>query len=131
MKRYRIGIHHKNGIGIPGEMKEHPQGEYVRYVDIAMPADISRALLGQIVDEVFDGAIEDVSVIEDIYRVIACEFALQSQDREDAERWQHVRKNPIAAIDSLRINCGHDPASWGDEAEKAIDHARRIEGEGK
>lgn len=34
MKRYRIGIHHKNGIGIPGEMKEHSEGEYVKYEDV-------------------------------------------------------------------------------------------------
>lgn len=31
---------------------------------------ISRELLGKIVDEVFDGAIEDASVIEDIYAAI-------------------------------------------------------------
>jgi hypothetical protein len=36
-----------------------------------LPPEISRELLGQIVDEVFDGAIEDATVIEDIYRVIA------------------------------------------------------------
>ncbi|MDR3353348.1 MAG: hypothetical protein LBO00_10200 [Zoogloeaceae bacterium] len=36
-----------------------------------LPPEISRDLLAQIVDEVFDGAIEDAAVIEDIYRVIA------------------------------------------------------------
>lgn len=36
-----------------------------------LPPEISHELLGQIVDEVFDGAIEDATVIEDIYRVIA------------------------------------------------------------
>jgi hypothetical protein len=35
-----------------------------------MSESISRELLGKIVDEVFDGAIEDASVIEDIYAVI-------------------------------------------------------------
>lgn len=35
--------------------------------------EIPRDLLGKIIDEVFDGAIEDASVIEDIYRVIARE----------------------------------------------------------
>jgi len=40
-----------------------------------MPPEIPRDLLGKIVDEVFDGAIEDASVIEDIYRVIAREHA--------------------------------------------------------
>jgi hypothetical protein len=38
-------------------------------------SELSRELLGKIVDEVFDGAIEDASVIEDIYRVIAREQA--------------------------------------------------------
>jgi hypothetical protein len=36
-----------------------------------LPPEIPRDLLGKIVDEVFDGAIEDATVIEDIYRVIA------------------------------------------------------------
>lgn len=36
-----------------------------------LPPEIGRDLLGVIVDEVFDGAIEDARVIEDIYRVIA------------------------------------------------------------
>ncbi|ALS62310.1 hypothetical protein [Pandoraea norimbergensis] len=36
-----------------------------------LPPEISRELLGQVVDEVFGGAIEDATVIEDIYRVIA------------------------------------------------------------
>lgn len=40
---------------------------------VAMPPEISRDLLGKIVDEVFDGAIEDASVIEDVYRVIVRE----------------------------------------------------------
>lgn len=35
MKRFNIGIHHKNGIGIPGEMVEHPQGQYVLHADVA------------------------------------------------------------------------------------------------
>ena len=38
-----------------------------------MNPEISRELLGKIVDECFDGAIEDCKVIEDIYRVIARE----------------------------------------------------------
>ena len=43
-------------------------------VPVTMPPEISRDLLGKIVDEVFDGAIEDASVIEDVYRVIAREY---------------------------------------------------------
>lgn len=40
---------------------------------VAMPPEIPRNLLGKIVDEVFAGAIEDASVIEDVYRVIVRE----------------------------------------------------------
>jgi hypothetical protein len=39
---------------------------------------ISRELLGKIVDEVFDGAIEDASVIEEIYAVIMADRAALS-----------------------------------------------------
>lgn len=39
----------------------------------AMPPEIPRALLGKIVDELFGGAIEDTSAIEDVYRVIVRE----------------------------------------------------------
>lgn len=39
-----------------------------------MPPEIPRALLGKIVDELFGGAIEDTSAIEDVYRVIAREY---------------------------------------------------------
>lgn len=46
---------------------------------VAMPLEISRDLLGKIVDEVFDGAIEDASVIEDVYRVIAREHATMAE----------------------------------------------------
>ncbi|MFI8981446.1 hypothetical protein [Ectopseudomonas khazarica] len=38
---------------------------------VAMPPEIPRNLLGKIVDELFGGAIEDTSAIEDVYRVIA------------------------------------------------------------
>jgi hypothetical protein len=40
----------------------------------AMPPEIPRHLLGKIVDELFGGAIEDTSAIEDVYRVIAREL---------------------------------------------------------
>lgn len=43
-----------------------------------MSKAISRALLGKIVDEVFGGAIEDASVIEEIYSVIKREEAALS-----------------------------------------------------
>jgi hypothetical protein len=39
----------------------------------AMPPKIPRALLGKIVDELFGGAIEDTSAIEDVYRMIVRE----------------------------------------------------------
>lgn len=90
--------------------------------------EISRDLLGKIVDEVFDGAIEDAGVIEDIYRVVARECALQSQDREDAERLDWLlRKLPG---DAIRYCVGVlDDTADIDEFREAIDHARRVKGE--
>lgn len=38
---------------------------------VILPSEIPRDLMARIVDEVFDGAIEDATVIEDVYRVIA------------------------------------------------------------
>lgn len=44
--------------------------EHQGTVAMGKPEPISRELLGKIVDEVFDGAIEDASVIEEIYAAI-------------------------------------------------------------
>lgn len=41
---------------------------------VTMPPEIPRYLLGKIVDELFGGAIEDTSPIEDVYRLIAREY---------------------------------------------------------
>lgn len=47
---------------------------------------IPRSLLGKIVDEVFDGACEDTSAIEDIYRIIISEQAVLERAGADAVR---------------------------------------------
>ncbi|KJF73190.1 hypothetical protein [Agrobacterium arsenijevicii] len=54
---------------------------------------ISRELLGKIVDEVFDGAIEDSSVIEEIYAVIRREEAALSA-AEPRGYLVHDKDNP-------------------------------------
>lgn len=61
-----------------------------------VPSEISRQLLGNVVDEVFDGAIEDVSVIEDIYRVIVREYGHPARYGQpvEPESWQLVPKEP-------------------------------------
>lgn len=108
----------------------------------AMPPEISRDLLGKIVDEVFDGAIEDPSVIEDIYRVVARECALQSQDAEDAERYRWLRDGGNDDIGVVRgfgcIDSGSttvvgtfEEGLYGEQLDAAIDHARRAEGDGE
>lgn len=63
---------------------------------VKVPSEISRQLLGNVVDEVFDGAIEDVSVIEDIYRVIVREYGHPARYGHPAEPegWQLVPKEP-------------------------------------
>lgn len=62
-----------------------------------MSKAISRSLLGKIVDEVFGGAIEDSSVIEEIYAVIRREeAALSAAEPQPAppEGWQLVPVEP-------------------------------------
>lgn len=72
----------------------------------AMPPEIPRELLGTIIDEVFDGAVECVGVIEDIYRAIARRFVEKPAERQ-----------PDAAplVEALE-NAPHKPRS---EAESA------------
>lgn len=120
-----------------------------------MPTEISRDLLGRIVDQVFDGAIEDATVVEDIYRVIACEFALQSQDRADApvsamnavaDRYAHVMAMHLECIllnysgpfsgEAMQtlgqyrdaMNAIHESESPTHMGEPVVNHARRAEG---
>lgn len=107
----------------------------------SMPPEISRDLLGKIVDEVFDGAIEDAGVIEDIYRVVARECALQSQDREDALRYRWLRDSALlfSQIEQPGVSGwmvgrrDHVKTRFytynGKELDEAIDRARRIEGQ--
>lgn len=53
-----------------------------------MSKAISRALLGKIVDEVFGGAVEDASVIEEIYAVFKREEAALSAPEPLAWYWE-------------------------------------------
>ncbi|UFS83162.1 hypothetical protein LPB79_12990 [Rhizobium sp. T136] len=70
-------------------------------------AGISRALMGRIVDEVFDGAIEDASVIEEIYAVIRSHEAAPLLDKLpaafevlDQENGTYLTRSEIAAQNS-------------------------------
>lgn len=55
-----------------------------------MTNEISRELLGKIVDEVFDGGLEDASVVEDIYRVIKREEGFAAPD----DGWLPIESAP-------------------------------------
>ena len=66
--------------------------------------------------------------------------ALQSQDREDAERWRYMRRklcltgngNGTCAMQAINlpeaIPGWPEPGKVADSCDAAIDHARRIEG---
>src|SRR5690606_19736128 len=65
--------------------------------------------------------------------------ALQSQDREDAERYRRLRKGDIddvavvRGLDAMDYGASAVVATYseeidGDDLDAAIDHARRIEG---
>ncbi|KQU96825.1 hypothetical protein ASD00_18440 [Ensifer sp. Root31] len=60
---------------------------------------ISRELLGKIVDEVFDGAIEDAGVIEEIYAVIARDM----NDRAALSFRSAEAGKPVASTHEERI----------------------------
>lgn len=62
-----------------------------------LPPEIPRDLLAQVVDEVFDGAIEDATVIEDIYRVIARSVTPPPAREGLNHDTQQAPKNPSGA----------------------------------
>lgn len=79
------------------------------------------------------------AISERVMRV-AAEKALQSQDREDAERYQWLRSANVgpATIERLLYTWVNDDCNppyaelkHGKELDEAIDRARRIEGEGE
>lgn len=74
---------------------------------VAMTAtnQISRELLGKIVDEVFDGAIEDASVIEEIYAAIKKHETPAPQDRSRGV----TREDAISFLESACRNWSHVP----------------------
>jgi hypothetical protein len=81
--------------------------EHQGTVAMRKPVRISSELLGKIVDDVFDGAIEDASVIEDIYAAIKRHEDPAPQDRsrgsellttiKEFARWHHLNELTIAA----------------------------------
>ncbi|ATH82875.1 hypothetical protein CO724_17500 [Ectopseudomonas mendocina] len=73
---------------------------------VTMPPEIPRYLLGKIVDELFGGAIEDTSPIEDVYRVIAREQPSTAAARDVlAERHRQVNVEGFHGIrDSHYVN---------------------------
>lgn len=72
---------------------------------MAMRPEISEELLGRIVGEVFDGAIEDDRVIRDIYRVVAEQFASQGLSRSLADARQAIATGSVgsALCDLYRV----------------------------
>ena len=59
--------------------------------------------------------------------------ALQSQDREDAERYRWIRskENECNVEIPTKDAAGYLLPGYGEELDEAIDHARRIEGDGE
>lgn len=71
-----------------------------------------------------------------------CDAPLQSQDREDAERYRRLRKGDIDDVAVVRglgamdygasaVIATYSEEIDGDDLDAAIDHARRAEGDGK
>ncbi|CAM3514798.1 hypothetical protein G6L26_007430 [Agrobacterium radiobacter] len=75
-----------------------------------------KELLGKIVDEVFDGGIEDASIIEKIYAVIEREEIRQLRREKNA--LQNARQNNLRQIGELTLVLKRNGLM--DEASKAI-----------
>lgn len=71
-----------------------------------------------------------VQVLQQFFPVIGqAEAALQSQDREDAERYRWIRskENECNVEIPTKDAAGYLLPGYGDDLDSAIDHARRIE----
>jgi hypothetical protein len=55
-----------------------------------MAMTISKDLLGKIVDEVFDGCCEDISAIEEIYRIVASHLTQPAQAVDVERQWREM-----------------------------------------
>lgn len=83
--------------------------EHQGTVAMGTPDQISRELLGKIVDEVFDGAIEDASVIEAIYAAIKKHETPPPQDHargltDDEKNFGVIRSFVPESTDDNRIS---------------------------
>lgn len=85
---------------------------------------MKKALLGKIVDEVFDGGIEDASVIEKIYAVIEREEI--NQLRRENNALQNARQNNLRQIGELTLALKRNGLM--EEASKAIRDAANVGG---
>jgi len=83
---------------------------------------ISRELMGKIVDEVFDGAIEDASVIEEIYAVIQREAALAAVPGEPVgvKGWECAAQKQGSAGGNDPADCDWPVCGCDPYANKAI-----------
>ena len=92
----------------------------------ALPSSISRDLLGRIIDECFDGAIEDCSVIEDIYSAIvryakecAPQPAANAEPRDDdpttREEYRNMFHAAVSSLAAISDALGCDPDEGGAE----------------
>ena len=89
--------------------------------------ELIRAVM-EVLTEVWDRSKQ----IDDADEVLGLIEALQSQDREDAERYRWLREQCQKPVGGLTIATAGtwELGPWsGDDPDEAIDRARRIEGE--
>src|SRR5690554_2864017 len=87
----------------------------------ALPPEITREMLGMIIDEVFGGGIEDASVIEDIYRVIA--RSATPQPAADVTALVDLLRDIGDACRQLEMPSERAIAEWADAIDAAIQEA--------
>jgi len=88
----------------------------------ALPPEITREMLGMIIDEVFGGGIEDASVIEDIYRVIARSAAPQPAEQLPAPGVEAL----VEALETLKRAATHESIHTGIQAGTALGYIAAI-----
>jgi hypothetical protein len=110
IKALRHAVENESPIMFWGEAMEHVS-LLLKHIDRyglsagGMPAEITEPLLAWIVDQAFDSAIEDDSVIRDIYRLIAADHAAFSETEYSKNAPASLRSVLAERIRQIQFHC--------------------------
>ena len=110
IKAMRHAVEHETPTLFWGEAMTHVS-LLLKHIDryglsaVGMPAEIDEQLLAWIVDQAFDGAIEDDRVIRDIYRLIAGDHAAFSETDYAKNAPASLQSVLAERIHQIRVEC--------------------------